>query len=74
MQLSKNRIGNVVGRNVVSGTVDRGLFIYGEQDKGLRTRATQTNALSGVFIVLAHSNKNSPWVDISLYARNQNNL
>jgi hypothetical protein len=24
MQLSKNRIGNVVGRNVVSGTVDRG--------------------------------------------------
>ena len=24
MQLSKNHIGNVVGRNVVSGTVDRG--------------------------------------------------
>ena len=24
MQLSKNRIGNVVGRNVVSGTFDRG--------------------------------------------------
>jgi hypothetical protein len=23
MQLSKNRIGNVVGRNVVSGTIDR---------------------------------------------------
>ena len=44
------------------------LFIYGEQNKGLRTRATHTNALSGIFIVLAHSKMKSPRVNISLYA------
>jgi hypothetical protein len=61
MQLSKNRIGKVVGRNVKQQIYIMiiYLFIYGEQDKGLRTRATQTNAPSGIFIVLAHSSKNS---------------
>jgi hypothetical protein len=83
MQLSENRIANVVGRNVVSGTVVCGfdqatdykicisliiyLFIYGEQNKGLRTRATRTNTLSGIFIVLANSKMSSPRVSISLY-------
>jgi hypothetical protein len=39
------------------------LFIFREQDKDLRVRATLTNALSVIFIVLAHLNKNSPLVD-----------
>ena len=43
------------------------LFIYGEQNKGLRTRATRTNTLSGIFIVLANSKMSSPRVSISLY-------